>query len=338
MVRLGRDGRGPVSLKGAERFVRVAFPNAHLLEAEPLRTGRGRVSLRLTLRGAPSPLLLRVFTAEPTACAREVAVLRALPSLVPVATVCHAEPDADPPWSLFAWLRDGPMNVALRIRALDELLMLASDIGAVLSAVHRIRFERSGLLRADLSLGEPPPTWSDLMSGQLRGGAGNRLGDEVVARLRAFVARHASEMDGLYEDAALCHGALIPAKVVVYASSGTDDRTKDVGWVNWRGWYPGSLLADDRPRLAGIVDWASAFAGPPLFDVGTLLRYDAALPAGFCDSFAEGYARWDAPLPPDWRRLARRLDLVNLCGLVERADERVLARVRYLIEATLRSD
>jgi hypothetical protein len=75
-----------------------------------------------------------------------------------------------------------------------------------------------------------------------------------------------------------------------------------------------------------------------LLDVGMLLRHDAALPAGFCDAFEEGYRRWDAPLPRDWRQLSRRLDLVNVCGLVERGDERVLAQVRHLIEATLRSD
>jgi aminoglycoside phosphotransferase (APT) family kinase protein len=340
MMRLGGDRRGPVALKAdeAERLVRVVYPGADVLEVKPVATRRGTASFRLIQRGAPSPMLLRVYATEPTACAREVAVLGALPRVVPVAAVCHTAPDADPPWSLFAWLHDGPMSAALRIFSLAEALMLASDLGAVLSAVHRIRFERSGFLGADLSLREPLQTWSDLMSGRLEGGAGNRLGEEVVARLRAFVARHASEMDALYEDAALCHGAFIPANVVVHASSGTDHRTIDLGWVNWRGWSKGSLSVDDRPRIAGIVDWASAFAGPSLFDLGTLLRHDAALPAGFCDAFAEGYRRWDAPLPRDWRQLARRLDLVNLCGLVERGDERVVARVRNLIEATLQSD
>ena len=86
MLRLLGDRGGPAALKAgqAERFARVAFPDAHVLRVERVRTGRTK-ALRLTLCGAPSPLLLRTYAHEPVACARELAALRALPGVVPVA-------------------------------------------------------------------------------------------------------------------------------------------------------------------------------------------------------------------------------------------------------------
>lgn len=338
----------------AERFVRVAFPDAHVLWTEPVAPHRWKIGLRETAFPLPSPLFLRFYPlGSPlgsTACCREQAVRTVLPNLVPVATIHHAAPEADPPWTLSTWLADGPLSAALRMArswqararwkwivdtpspaiADEEVLMLANDAGALLSALHRVRYPRSGLLGPDLSLRDPLPKWSERMAAYLRGGLEARMAPTLLGRLDSFVAAHAVEMDDLYRDAALCHGAFVPGNLIVYLSSGTDDRASQSGWVDW-----GNLLTLDRPRLAGVVEWSGVLAGPPLADLGAFLRHEEALPAGFGDAFADGYRRWDTGLPGDWRKLARGLDLVNLCERLERGDRRSVARTRALIEATV---
>ncbi|HEX7491979.1 MAG TPA: hypothetical protein VF337_09790 [Candidatus Limnocylindrales bacterium] len=89
MLRLlnGRRGvRGP-NAREAEPFAQAAFPHAHVLRTEPVKTGGGDLSSRLFVEIGPSPLLLRVYAADPEACAREAAVLRAIPRVVPVPAV-----------------------------------------------------------------------------------------------------------------------------------------------------------------------------------------------------------------------------------------------------------
>ncbi len=317
---VGRESDG-LKRTAVEGLVRLAFPRARVVDAGRLVDVAGRISLRLTVSGAPSPLLLRAYPSDPAACVGEVAVLRALPGVVPVPVVHHSAPHDDPPWSLFSWLHDGPMPAALRRYSPAAALMLANDLGALLSAVHRV---------PPLDSCPALPRWTEGMGALLSNGAVEGLGPRLVRSLRDFTLAYGARIDALFDEVSLCHGSLTPSKVIVYASSGVDDRTKLAGWVQWDG-----RSTFDRPRLDGIVDWASAVNGPSLLDVGSLLRMEHALPAGFADEFAAGYARWDTPLPPDWRWLARCLDLVRLCGLAEHCGEPRLKRIRRLISSTL---
>jgi aminoglycoside phosphotransferase (APT) family kinase protein len=86
--------------------------------------------------------------------------------------------------------------------------------------------------------------------------------------------------------------------------------------------------------VVAVLDWEFAFSGPPLFDVGNMLR-DPRPPA-FAEAFVAGYRDAGGELPPGWRRLARALDLFSLADFLTRPPDhryfaRSVARIRELI-------
>ncbi len=83
-----------------------------------------------------------------------------------------------------------------------------------------------------------------------------------------------------------------------------------------------------------VLDWEFAYAGPPLLDLGQLVRWGA--PPAFTEAFAAAY--WGERCPPeDWRELADTFDLFNLVGLLAGArDDATRTRdVLARVEATL---
>ncbi|MEO1268015.1 MAG: phosphotransferase, partial [Myxococcota bacterium] len=91
--------------------------------------------------------------------------------------------------------------------------------------------------------------------------------------------------------------------------------------------------------LSAVVDWEFAFAGPPLLDVGMMLRDEERLPPGFAAGFIDGFSSAGGVLPPRWRRAAELLDLVNLCGFLAMDDQverpHLIADARRLVLDTL---
>jgi len=71
-------------------------------------------------------------------------------------------------------------------------------------------------------------------------------------------------------------------------------------------------------QAAALLDWEFAGAGSPLADLGSFLRYERADGPLVEPHFSTGFARAGGSLPPDWRRLARILDLVALCESLSR--------------------
>ena len=64
-----------------------------------------------------------------------------------------------------------------------------------------------------------------------------------------------------------------------------------------------------------VLDWEFAYAGPPWMDVGQLFRWDAPAP------FRAGFERAFFPAGrKDWEVVAQAFDVVNLVGLVVKAE------------------
>ena len=157
-------------------------------------------------------------------------------------------------------------------------------VGATAAAIHSHRFECAGIFDAALHVREP---WRSAVDGLrehvdmlLDGGAGRRLGARAQA-IRALWDRHATPM----------HEA---ANVPVLVHS--DFKPTNVKWTN------------DARVL--VLDWEFAWAGPALFDVGQLMRWEP--PPPFVAGFAHGYRDAGGTLAPDWRDTASLFDLFNL--------------------------
>ncbi|MFD1037791.1 phosphotransferase [Virgibacillus byunsanensis] len=70
-------------------------------------------------------------------------------------------------------------------------------------------------------------------------------------------------------------------------------------------------------EVTGIIDWEFAFAGPVHVDIGNMLRYEN-IPyfTEFEQAFMEGLQSSGIALQHDWKKVAKLVDLIALCDLL----------------------
>jgi aminoglycoside phosphotransferase (APT) family kinase protein len=269
-----------------------AFLDAHLSGRPELRRRRW-TPLPGGLRHAmlrSDDLVLRVALSAEQDLAREAAVLRHVASSVRVPRVVDAWEGA----------------LVLEHVAHEELP--ASDeagraAGRAAARLHRTRYERSGFLDASLRVPSPFPGalrgLLDWAGEALRGASGRALGD-VAAEVSALWRAHAPALETACAAPALVHA---------------DFKAANVKWL-------------PRERDVLLLDWEFAWAGPPLMDLGQMLRWEE--PPPFRRGLEEGYRGEGGVLPDGWRRTAEALDLFALVGLLD-ASEGKPTRVRDLV-------
>jgi hypothetical protein len=93
---------------------------------------------------------------------------------------------------------------------------------------------------------------------------------------------------------------------------------------------------EGRWQVSGVIDWEFAFSGPPLVDLGHMLRYEKRGRPLAEPHFSEGFRAGGGTLPEDWRALARAVDLMALCEILTRPGlpEDAVGELVELITAT----
>ncbi len=241
-------------------------------------------------------LVARVSMGDGVSIPREAAVLRLVADDVCVPEVI----DASDRVMLVRFVEHGP---------LPATEAAGRAVGATAAAIHARKFDAPGLFDDAPVVREP---WTSAVDGLrehvdalLDGGAGRRLGGRAH-EIRALWDRHDARLQDATRDTVLVH---------------SDFKPTNVKWT-----------MDARVL---VLDWEFAWAGPALFDVGQLMRWDP--PEPFVAGFTAGYRVAGGILPDDWRALARLLDLFNLVFFANDERDRpirdrdVLAR----IDATL---
>lgn len=310
-----------LTLEEARPLLAVAAPGRAIVAMEPLTTGLINTNYRIDLDGAPSPVVLRIYARDAAACAREARLLRLVAGAVPVPTVLYADPDAERfhlSWMLMSWVEGVPLPEALVSLAPDEAPSLAAALGEVAAAIGAFPFPASGFFGSDLTIAEPLGAPTEMTRERIRyllfeGRAGERLGVDLTGRLWPLVEAHIAELDVLAGRVALVHSDFRDSNLLVTRTDGA-----------W--------------RVSGVLDWEYAFAGPSLFDLGSLLRREATmLPSNFARHVVAAYRAHGGFAPPGWRRMTLLMDLMNLCGFADMPVTRgaMLADVTSLIEATV---
>ena len=300
----------------------MAAPGRVISSIEPLTTGLVNTNYRIELDGPPTSVVLRLYTRDTAACAREERLLRLVADAVPAPTVLYADIAAEHfrlPWMLMSWVEGVPLPEALVSLPLDEAPSLAAALGATASAIGAFAFPASGFLGPDLTIAEPLDAPTEMTRNQLwhllfEGRAGERLGADLTMRLWSQVEACAGELDALAGRVALVHADFRDSNLFVARDQS-------------------GLL-----RVTGVLDWEFTFAGPSLFDLGQLLRRETTLlPPGFAADVIAAYRACGGFAPPGWRRMTLLMDLMNLCGFANMPDSRgaMLADVTSLIEATV---
>jgi aminoglycoside phosphotransferase (APT) family kinase protein len=296
-------------------LVRRAFPHAEVERSELLTTGLANTNLRLWLHGHARSYVLRVYTRDPRAVERERALMSYLPPGFPVPELVHAA-SSPVPFSLWSWVEGELLQVLFKSASPRELVSIAEACGRTLAALAPLRFERCGELDERLIVareyGPPSIFVPDVIRAKLAGLPGQRLGRPLSDSLEAAVKRSQPLLGELDGDYRLVHGDFKRSNLLV------------------------SREGEDF-RVAAVLDWEFAFAGPPLVDFGLFLRAGGRLPPGFADAFARGYQAAGGTLPARWRQLSRLVDLLSqltfLDGTVERP--RVWAESKDVVQETI---
>jgi Ser/Thr protein kinase RdoA (MazF antagonist) len=284
-----------------ERALSGAFGAARVLDSEPLAGGLRNTNYRVRLEGRSAPVVVRLYTADPAACRREVALAARLQGVAPVPSVLHASPESDPPLAVTAWVDGVRFDDLLRAGDAAAVEAAAWSAGATLARIHGVAFPAGGFLGPDLAIRAPldlsDAGWLGHMEHFLfRGRAGDSLGPDLAARVWRLAAANATRLAPLRGWHALVHADYKPWNLLVRPA-----RAADGAW-----------------EVAAVLDWEFAFAGPPLVDLAIFLRHEATLPAG-------------------WRAMTKLLDLLNLCSILEQpGGGAARARdIRRLVAATV---
>jgi aminoglycoside phosphotransferase (APT) family kinase protein len=285
-----------------------------VLDVRLFSGGRRNSNYRLTLAGRTEPLVLRLHTADPTACLREQRLMQLVRDDVPVPRILRTAPAAAPPWTLMSFVEGERMDLALNGASPAATRRMTRAAGGALARIHQVTFFSAGFLDEHLQVREtlgPEYRWHTMLRRMLEHDAlRTNLGPNLAEQLRGLV----DDNEGL-EDALASGGPCL---------SHSD-------------YKPWNLLVRDA-GLAAVLDWEFAFAAAPLNDIGNFLRYSARYVAEYEAGFIDGYLEAGGKLPADWRRLARLVDLINLFDFVSRPDPSGSVRrdVKSLLEATLR--
>jgi aminoglycoside phosphotransferase (APT) family kinase protein len=283
------------------RILERAFPGSVLASCELLTDGATNLNYLLRFAESNDPLVLRIYTADPGACAKELATLRSARGIVPVPEVIHSgAPGEDAPYIVYRFIEGTTFQELKRRGNIRDLAEAAYAIGSALARV--------GAIAPPQHLAPRPPLAAAMLNSPL---LEQRLGWRERERLGGVLSRWWAEIGELYKDRTLVHGDFNNRNTILRQENGR--------WV-----------------VAGIIDWEMAFMGSPLWDAARFLCYEH--PSRPCREphFSRGFTESGGRLPEDWTNFARAINAATAAESLGRPDlpARYIPELRELIAST----
>ena len=296
------EGSHPVPRPGLAslRMAAASLLGTGVEVVEPLSGGARRDTYRV-IDETGARYVVRLDR-EAASLEKEIAVTMLVGDRVPVAPVVGADLAGDlvgVPLTVSVYAEGEALDTALAGAGDDEAAALGEVVGRALGAVGTSTFDAPGLLGPTL---RPQPF--DLPLPDLLVAMGDRvlreaaaraaLGDAVADGYRALLQEAAPALEVVADEAALVHSDFNGKNLVL----GRDPT--------------------DAPVVTAVLDWEFAFSGPPLADVGNMLRRQERMPAAFVDRFVAAFAEHGGGLPAGWRSIAAALDALALLDFLDR--------------------
>jgi len=317
-VRLEPRRALPASL--LERIARTAFPNCQVAGAQPLAAGSRNANFRLQLDSTAEPVVLRIYEHDASLCQKEADLLPLAGRSVPVPELIHVEPQGwedCPPFALLRYVEGISFRDLKLCGDPDALAQAADSVGRTLAAIGRLSFPGPGWLGPGPKVSAPLLEGADalprfldlcLASANLQ----QRMGEALRDRAHALVWSWAPPLRAVEHEARLVHGDFGKRNLLVHEIAG-----------KW--------------SVVAVVDWEFAVSGSPLIDLGHFLRYERSSRPRVEPQFSRGYLEAGGTLPPDWRSLARIVDLTALCESLthDQLPDPIVAELLELVSATI---
>ncbi len=310
-----------------KRLLQPLLAGSLITSAELLRAGRNNTLYKITAEDWEEALVLRLFQDDPAACKKEVEIFNLLHPRVPLAEILWADQEAHTyayPYTISRWVEGILVEDILAGKAQADLAEVGYGIGATLATIGSFTFAHPGFFHDGLHLDNYEDEGVEeesaakgylayISSCLFPGKAERWLGAELTARLWSFVTENAHLLQVTAGSRSLVHA--------------------DFGGSNL-------LARKERGHfcIAAVLDWEFAFVGSSLFDLGNLFRYEWLLPGEFEAACLQGYVHHGGILPPDWKKIAKLFDLINICTFLQTPEPRgslvedMITLIRWTLE------
>jgi len=282
-----------------------------ILATDVLSGGAINLNIHARLEDPPEDVVLRLYLLDPGAAAKEAALLRLVEGTVPAPRVLDIGGPEARPHLVLSHVPGIALTELLAREDEDAHARAGREVGAALATLHAHARDELGFLDGGLEIPAPMGSLREVWLGFLRsalfeGRAGSRLGAGPRDDLWRFAEENAPRLAALEGRYALLHADCKPTNV----------RVAEAG------------------ALTGLLDWEFAWSGPPLFDLGQMFRWP--VPQAYERALLGSYAAGGGWMPPHARRCAALLDLLNLVGFLDTAEERpvVFRDCKRLIRAS----
>jgi aminoglycoside phosphotransferase (APT) family kinase protein len=293
--------RGEPTIQLTLEQVAALLPRHAVLAVAPATGGLANTNLRVDT--TTGPVHLRLWTRDPKQAAKELALRALVAGRVPVPGLLESAPDnpiTGHPSAVMEWI-DAP-----RLEQVTPSPALARDVGRTLAAIHSFTFPRTGFLDGRLDVATPVAVDAKgvrtFLEAMLTGNP--HVDQTLTAEVFAAVDRDGHLLDEWTGPPCLTHSD-----------------------------FNGSNLLVRGDAVVAVLDWEFAFSGSPFFDLGNLIRPPLGDDEAFVNAVADGYG----PLPPEWRRMSRLVDLMAWADFLSRPNPgaALIADARMMLERAL---
>ena len=272
------------------------FIDAKLLSVSLLSNGCANTNYKIALDNK-STYVLRIYTRDSDAFYREAALHKLLKGKVPVPSVFHNNDTCDKiphPFAIMEFVNGLLMRDVILQESPEEIGDCAFSVGTCLNVLRKITFNQSGFFDKGLNV-IPFSKQEDyltfiqtcLESDKVK----SAIGKNLTNQLFSFTQEHACYFPD-QKTANLTHADFDSSNILV-------------------------KKINNQYQVSAILDWEFAFSGNYLFDVGLFLRYRHRLPETYEQKFIDGVIAGDKPLPPDWKKSSKLLDILSLLSVLD---------------------
>lgn len=292
------------------------LPDKKVTSVKPLNGGYRNSNYKIHIESMEKPLVLRVSNEKN--CMFENSLHQLLSKKLPVPEIYYSEYFGDKSFSIMEWKEGIQLKKVMYGYDEKAIIKAAFSTGYWLSEMRKVTFSTSGFFDEKLEVSEPltltPEIFLKFMEQfLLEGQTSHWLGKELSGKLWVFVHKNSHFLEEIDHEPALVHSDLNGLNILV------SDK--------------------DSPGVTGILDWEFAFAGPVYVDIGNMLRYEN-IPyyKVFEHAFMEGVQSGGMILAPEWKKIAKLVDLIALCELLDNrfGGKNRVNDIKSLIEQTLR--
>jgi len=303
----------------AYQLLRRAFPRCRIASIAALSGGYRDANFKVQLESPAMAVVLRIYEHASSLCQKEIDLIGLVAGAIPVPELLFAEPRETgdiAPFAIFRFVEGVTLRELKQTGNQQAIAEAAYSAGEILAALGRFTFSKSGWLSAGAAVtapllegADPLPRFVDLCLGSPNFARRVAPGDR--SRIHDLVWSWAPCLSAPDEETSLVHCDFGMRNLLVRPEQGA-----------W--------------KMAALLDWEFAVAGSPLIDVGHFLRYESRNRPLLEPHFSDGFRRGGGKLPPDWRQLARIVDLSALVATLIRDElpRNVEIEIAELIRAT----